>query len=87
MDRGVFEAYFGPYAGRAFASADWGPPNINTATITTLRAVRGIGEGKAEQIVRERDTNGPFKSLEDANRRLRRIGMGVLSLLSYPHAQ
>ena len=80
----MFEAYFGPYAGRAFASVDWGPPNINSATITTLQCVCGIGEGKAEQIVREREMNGPFKSLEDAKQRLRGIGMGILSRLSFP---
>src|SRR5439155_24816728 len=34
-----------------------------------LAAVKNVGEGAVEQIVRERETNGPYTSLEEFCRR------------------
>lgn len=39
--------------------------NINTADITQLTTLAGIGQKKAEAIISYREENGPFKALED----------------------
>lgn len=39
--------------------------NINTASIKELEELPGIGKVLAERIVSFRETNGPFKSIED----------------------
>lgn len=38
--------------------------NVNTADITTLSHLKGVGEKKAQAIVAYRKQNGPFNSLE-----------------------
>ena len=42
--------------------------DINTAHIVQLNGVKGIGKSRAEAIVRYRDKNGPFASLDDLDR-------------------
>ena len=39
--------------------------NINTATKEELLTIKGIGESKAENIIKYRETNGSFKKVED----------------------
>lgn len=39
--------------------------NINTADITTLQTLSGIGESKAEAIIEYREKNGNFQKIED----------------------
>lgn len=39
--------------------------NINTATLTELTTLSGIGESKAQAIIEYRTKNGNFKTLED----------------------
>lgn len=39
--------------------------NINTATAEQLQTIAGIGPSKADSIVKYRDKNGSFKSIED----------------------
>ncbi len=40
--------------------------NINTANKETLMsAIKGVGEKKAEAIIAYRETNGPFKSIDE----------------------
>ena len=41
------------------------PLNINTAVVSELDLLPGIGESKAKAIVDYRDQNGPFINLED----------------------
>ncbi|MBE5953388.1 MAG: hypothetical protein E7257_04440 [Lachnospiraceae bacterium] len=39
--------------------------NINTATKEQLMTLPGIGESKAEAIIKYRDKNGPFQNIQD----------------------
>ena len=41
------------------------PININTATAQQLQQLPGIGPARAAQIIRLREKNGPFRSLEE----------------------
>lgn len=57
--------------------------NINTADVEQLQTLPGIGQVKAEQIVADREANGPFRSPEDITR-VSGIGPGTLEeLLQY----
>ena len=42
--------------------------DLNAASVVQLTTVKGIGQGRAEAIVRHRDKNGPFASLDDLDR-------------------
>lgn len=44
---------------------DGGLVNINTATEEELQKINGIGESKAKNIIKYRNENGKFKSIED----------------------
>ncbi|MHB8789230.1 MAG: ComEA family DNA-binding protein [Desulfobulbaceae bacterium] len=48
-----------------FATSVFAKININTATVTELEALPGIGPAKAEAIVKYREEKGNFKSAED----------------------
>ncbi len=48
--------------------------DVNVATATELETVRGIGPKTAENIIREREKGGPFKSFDDFSGRIRGIG-------------
>ncbi len=52
----------------ASTAAVSGLVNINTADITALQTLSGIGEATAQAIVDDREKNGPFASLEDLMR-------------------
>ena len=39
--------------------------NINTATVTELQTLSGIGEGTAKKIIEHRQLNGRFNTIED----------------------
>ena len=51
--------------------------NINTATELELQELPGIGAVRAEKIVADRETNGPFRIPEDIIR-VPGIGQGTL---------
>ena len=53
-----------PETGAAEERAD-GLVNINTASEEELSAIPGIGAGKAAAVVRYRQENGAFASIED----------------------
>lgn len=42
-----------------------GKVNINTATKEELMTLRGIGEARAEDIIRYRESHGSFQRIED----------------------
>ena len=42
-----------------------GKVSINTATNEELMTITGIGDSKAEDIIKYREENGPFKTIED----------------------
>lgn len=54
--------YFGVVLG-AQAAVD-----LNTATLSELESVKGLGPSKAKAIVAYRDKNGPFKSIDDLDK-------------------
>lgn len=39
--------------------------NINTADINELKTIKGIGDSKAENIIKYREVNGAFKSIDE----------------------
>lgn len=49
-------------------SAPSGPVNLNTATVADLDALPGIGPSRAQEIVREREQHGPYRSVDDLQR-------------------
>ncbi|MGD9764223.1 MAG: ComEA family DNA-binding protein [Candidatus Binatia bacterium] len=46
-------------------AAESSPVNINTASVTELAGLKGIGPAKAQAIIEHRDKNGEFKSIDD----------------------
>ncbi|HEB49318.1 MAG TPA: ComEA family DNA-binding protein [Desulfobulbus sp.] len=50
------------------ATAALAKVNINTATAEELQAINGIGQVRAEAIVKDRKQNGKFKSIDDLAR-------------------
>ncbi|MCR5023337.1 MAG: ComEA family DNA-binding protein [Lachnospiraceae bacterium] len=45
--------------------SDSGLININTASLTDLTHINGIGESRAQAIISYREENGPFGTIED----------------------
>lgn len=50
---------------KADTSASTGLVNINTADVSLLTTIRGVGESRAESIIAYREENGGFSSIED----------------------
>jgi competence protein ComEA len=66
----------------AFAgTAAWAAFDVNTATQAQFEQVKGIGPVKAKAIIDERTKNGPFKSVEDLQKRTTGIGPATLDEL------
>ena len=57
-----------------------GPVNINKADAATLAAeLTGVGAVLAEEIVRDREANGPYETPESLTR-VRGIGMRIVEM-------
>jgi competence protein ComEA len=55
------------------------PVNINTAGAAEIsKSLNGIGMTKADAIIKDRETNGPFKSIDDLAR-VKGIGPATVS--------
>lgn len=54
--------------GAGSVSFDAGIVNINTATAAELTALPGVGDATAAEIIRDREANGAFTSVEDLMR-------------------
>lgn len=63
-------------AGAAFAKV-----NINTASVTELETISGIGQKKAEAIVQYREENGNFQSVDELVQ-VKGIGTKILKKIS-----
>ena len=55
--------------------------DVNTASISQLQAVKGVGPRTAQIIVQERARAGYFESLEDLSDRVRGIGVKKLQAM------
>ena len=66
-----------PVAPAAAGSSMAGKVNINTADVETLTQLKGIGEAKANAIVKYRKEVGKFKKVEDLLN-VPGIGEGIL---------
>ena len=62
---GGYGIFPGTGGAAAAAPAAGGKVNINTAGKEELMTLKGIGEARAEDIIRYREENGPFQSVED----------------------
>ena len=58
----------GAQAAAGSSGAGSGMVNINTATAPELQTLSGVGESTANAIVRDREQNGPFSSVDDLMR-------------------
>ena len=54
--------------------------DLNTATVAELKALKGIGQKKAEAIVAYREANGAFKSVDEL-KKVKGIGDKILEEL------
>lgn len=63
-----------------FAAAAFAKVNINTATTQELTALPGIGPAKAEAIIKHREANGPFKTVDELGN-VKGIGPKILENL------
>ncbi|GMF23866.1 unnamed protein product [Phytophthora lilii] len=62
VDASCWEAYYGPFAARAFFTKSVPLPCINTSSEVQLEFVEGVGPIYRDRIAKKR----PFSSLEDA---------------------
>lgn len=51
--------------GSSFTDGPGGKVNLNTADLTSLCSVPGIGESTASKIIKYRESNGRFNAIED----------------------
>jgi len=55
--------------------------DVNTASVTELQTLRGLGPRTAQMIVQERDRAGKFESLQDLSDRVKGLGQKRLQSL------
>jgi competence protein ComEA len=61
----------------ACAGAALAAVNINTATKEELTSIKGVGAGRAQDIIDYRTKNGPFKSVDDLEK-VPGVGPGLM---------
>lgn len=60
----------------AYAQVD-----ANAANVATLQSIKGINSVKAEAIVKERDTHGPYQDMADLATRVKGLGQKSVTKL------
>ena len=65
IGRGVAVAMIAALLSMPGGATEGGSVNINTATVTELTSLKGIGDAKAQAIISHREKNGAFKSVDD----------------------
>ena len=60
----------------------WAATDANTATKEELDKIKGIGPAIAQKIVDEQQKNGPFKSLDDLQKRVSGIGQASVNKMA-----
>ncbi|MFH1038957.1 MAG: helix-hairpin-helix domain-containing protein [PVC group bacterium] len=55
--------------------------NVNTAGNRELQSLPGIGPKIADKFIAERQVNGPYRSLEDLQRRVMGVNGGMIESL------
>jgi competence protein ComEA len=65
IGRGVAVAIIAALLSMPGGATEGGSVNINTATLTELTSLKGIGDAKAQAIISHREKNGAFKSVDD----------------------
>ncbi|BBO60057.1 helix-hairpin-helix domain-containing protein [Mycoavidus sp. B2-EB] len=55
--------------------------DVNAANAATLQSIKGVNSVKAEAIVRERDTHGPYQDMADLAARVKGLGQKSVAKL------
>ena len=77
IDAECFEAYFGPFAGRAFVYRNTSPIDVNTACRFQLNQCLGISEKIAKNIIDARKVRA-FSGPDDFAQRIRNFPCGIM---------
>ncbi len=63
----------------AVSVAAAGEIDLNTASLSELQRIRGVGPATAERILEAREEGGPFADLDDAARRVKGVGPATVA--------
>jgi predicted DNA-binding helix-hairpin-helix protein len=89
VDSTQWQAYFGPYAGRAFVAFEGFQSfkiDVSVAPRSLLARVPGIGEKTVEKILEAREQRGRFKTWEDLKKECPWISPKVHAWLTFPRS-
>lgn len=64
-----------PAIGASLSDAMASPINVNSASLSELESIKGLGPSKARAIISEREDGGFYHDANDLQKRVRGIGM------------